>query len=360
MTRALVTGAAGFIGSHVVRSLLARGHEVVALHRPSDDTRNLEGLPVHRVGGDVLDAECLRAAMEGCGWVFHLAAIFALWTRDAGHMRRVNVEGTRLVLSCARSLKVSRVVHTSSIARFGGQGLSVEATEESPFRLGPTGDAYSLSKRDAHEVAEAAARDGQDVVLVAPCGPLGPGDVGPTPTGRLLLALSEAPVMAVVPTRTCFADVRAMAEAHVLAAERGERGASYLLGQENLGMEELVARAARVLGRKIPTLALPYGAVSVFARAASALADRVTRRAPLLTPEAVAIARLGLSARCDKAQRELGMPIMSLDLALGDAFRYWAEGGYMGSSGRRARVLRRLDPPGGMRPGKRENWPNAL
>src|SRR5262249_26156598 len=147
--RTLVTGAAGFIGAHVVRALVDAGHEVRALHLPTDDTRALAGVDVERVAGDVTDRECMRRAVDGRDWVFHLAAVYALWTRDPARMRRVNVEGTREVLDAAARAGVARVVYTSSIARFGGQGLARRATETSPFALGATGDLYSRTKAEA-------------------------------------------------------------------------------------------------------------------------------------------------------------------------------------------------------------------
>lgn len=151
--KALVTGAAGFIGAHVARQLLAAGHQVRALHRPGEDVSNLAGLALEPVAGDVTDLAGMRAAMAGCDQVFHLAAIYALWLPDPGRMRAVNVDGTATVLRAAREAGVRRVVHCSSIARFGGQGPGVRATEASRFALGPTGDAYAQSKADAHEVA---------------------------------------------------------------------------------------------------------------------------------------------------------------------------------------------------------------
>ena len=165
--RALVTGAAGFIGSNVVRALLAEGHDVRALHLPREDVRNLRGLDVERFAGDVTDRARMREAARGRDVVFHLAAIYALWERAPGAMHRVNVGGTRVVLDAARDAGVRRVVFTSSIARFGGQGPGRRATETSPFALGDTGDAYSRTKQLAHEVAREAARD-LDVTIVAP------------------------------------------------------------------------------------------------------------------------------------------------------------------------------------------------
>ncbi|MBS2017331.1 MAG: SDR family oxidoreductase [Deltaproteobacteria bacterium] len=328
--RALVTGAAGFIGSNVVRALVERGHDVRALHLPREDVRNLRGLDIERVAGDVTSKDDLRRAMKGRDVVFHLAAIYALWTRDADRMVRVNVEGTRNVLDVAREEDVRRVVHTSSIARFGGQGPSRRATEESEFALGPTGDRYAKSKADAHEVAVEAARAGQDVVIVAPCGPIGPGDAGPTPTGRLLLSAVKMPVAVVANTSTNFADVRDMATAHVLAAERGVRGETYLLGCRDLSLREIAQMALDAMGiRKKRIVVAPFCVADAAARGMRFVADRVTKKAPLLTPEAVAIARLGLRADCTKAVRELGMPQSPLEGAVGDAMRWFAREGYV-------------------------------
>nr|MDQ3036268.1 NAD-dependent epimerase/dehydratase family protein [Myxococcota bacterium] len=207
--RALVTGAAGFVGGSVVRQLCEQGAEVRALVLPTDDLRNLRGLDVDIRLGDVSDRASVARAMRGVDRAFHVAAIYALWTPDRGaRMRTVNVDGTRIVLEEARRAGVARVVHTSSIARFGGQGRGRRATESSPFALGPTRSVYAESKRAAHEVALEAARAGQDVVIVAPCGPLGPGDVRPTPTGRLLIECLRLPVIAVTRTVTNFIDVR--------------------------------------------------------------------------------------------------------------------------------------------------------
>lgn len=326
--KALVTGSAGFIGSNVVRTLLLDGHDVRALHLPGEDLRNLRGLDVELVPGDVTDLAAMRSATRGCEVVFHLAAVYALWTKDAGLMQRVNVEGTRNVLDAARAEGVRRVVHTSSIARFGGQGPRSRATEESAFALGATGDAYSRSKADAHEVAVNAAR-AQDVVIVAPCGPVGPGDAGPTPTGRLLLSAVKMPVALVADTTTNFADVRDMARAHVLAAERGARGETYLLGCRDVSLAVIAQMALDALGARKPVVVAPFIAASLVAHGLRFVADRITRRPPLFTPHAVRIARLGLRADCTKAVRELGMPQSPIETAVADAMAWFGREGYL-------------------------------
>lgn len=328
--RALVTGAAGFVGSHVARLLVEDGFDVRALVLPSDDLRNLRGLDVDVRLGDVTDPTSVARAVRGAELVFHLAAIYALWTPDRGaRMRRVNVEGTRVVLEAARRAGVRRVVHTSSIARFGGQGPHRRATEQSPFALGATGSTYAISKRDAHEVALAAAREGQDVVIAAPCGPLGPGDVGPTPTGRLLLSCLRLPAIFVTRTITNFVDVRDVARGHLLAAERGRSGETYLLGNRDLSLAELARLALRVSGRSAPVVEVPWAAARAAAHALALGADRITRRAPPITPEAIAIAELGLAADASKAVRELGMPRTPIERALEDALAWWAREGHL-------------------------------
>lgn len=322
--RALVTGAAGFIGSNVVRALLRRSADVRALHLPGESLRALDGVECERVAGDVTDAAAMARAVRGCDVVFHLAAVYALWTRDGGaRMRRVNVEGTRIVLAAAREAGARRVVHTSSIARFGGQGMHRRATEESPFALGWTGDPYAASKNEAHAVAVDAARE-QDVVIVAPCGPIGPGDIGPTPTGRLLLSTLTAPVVLAAPTMTNFIDVRDCAEGHVLAAERGVRGETYLLGHRDLWMEDIARMALRATGKKKPIVVAPFAAAEAAGAVARAWADRISHRAPLFTAEAVRIARLGLRADCTKAVTALGLPQSPLETAVADAVEWFA------------------------------------
>jgi dihydroflavonol-4-reductase len=319
MKHALVSGASGFIGAHVVRELLARDVRVRALVLPGDPAPNLDGLAIERTTGDVCDPASLAAAMRDIDHVFHLAAVYQLWTRDRTLMHRVNVEGTRNILVAARTAGVQRVIHTSSIARFGGQGLDRQATEHSPFALGVTGDVYSQTKADSHELAVAAARAGQDVVIVAPTGPIGPGDLAPTPTGRLLLTCATLPVVMVVRSVCNFGDVRAIAEGHVLAALHGRTGESYLLGGRDLTFAQIAELALAAVGRGAPIVELPHAVAALGGAVLSTFADRITHRAPPVTREAAAIARLGLAADCSKAMRDLGWRPRPIDDAVRDA-----------------------------------------
>lgn len=325
--KALVTGAGGFVGNHVVRALLSAGHDVRALVLPREPRTNLAGLDVEIAVGDVTSAGDVASATRGVDAVFHLAAIYALWLRDPERMWNVNVKGTANVLAAA-ARSGARVVHTSSIARFGGQGRGRRATEASAFRLGLTGDRYSISKNAAHELAVRAAREGQDVVIAAPCGPIGPGDVAPTPTGKLLLACLSLPIVTVTATRTNFIDVRDVALGHLRAFERGARGDVFLLGHRDLSLAELARMALRVLGRDRPIVEVP----ALAAHAAGALSvalTRLTGRAPLLTPEAARIADLGLAADCSHAIRTLELPCTPIERAVEDSLAWFATHGYL-------------------------------
>ena len=336
--KALVTGGGGFIGSNVVRELLKEGVHTRVLLREGEDERNLQDLDVEKIHGDVRDSSTLSEAVDGCQWVFHLAAIYALWLPKMEVMRDVNVQGTRNVLQSALDKNVERVVYTSTIAVFGGQGLDRDATEESPFALGSTGNLYTISKYESHQVALSFVEKGLDLTIVAPCGPIGPGDVGPTPTGSFLLNGVNAPVCPLVETVSNFGDVRDMARGHVLAAQKGRTGESYLLGTENLSFSEMSALAQDVVGIRRRMIPVPYPLLKVAAHAMKKTADWGIKRPPLITPTDVEIARKGLRADCSKARRELGLPQNPLKNAIRDALVWFAENGYI----RREQVRRKL------------------
>lgn len=327
--KALVTGGAGFIGSHVVRALIDRGIDVRVLLCPGEKTVNIDDLDVERVTGDVLDVGGLAEAIRGCDQVYHLAAIYALWLPDPGLMERVNVEGTRNVLTCSAEAGVSRVVHTSSIAAFGGAGLDADATEESPFHLESTGNLYARTKYDSHKIAEEFAASGLDVRIACPCAPFGPGDLGPTPTGRLLLSLLNLPAAFILRSANNLVDVRDVAEGHVLAAEKGRTGESYLLGNENCSHEDLAEIVYSITGVKKKLLAFPVPLLSTLSRAMVLWSEHVSRKPPLLTPDTVRIAELGLRADCSKAFTELGLPRRPLAESVRDALVWFADHGYI-------------------------------
>ncbi|MFD2178473.1 SDR family oxidoreductase [Veronia pacifica] len=336
--KVLVTGSAGFIGGHVVRQLLKHSYQVKAMHLPNENLANLQGLPVETVAADITDRASLKLAMEDCDYVIHLAAIYKLWLPDPLLMDKVNVQGTRNVLELAKELDIKRVVYTSSIARFGGQGSGIDATEKSPFALGITGDPYPISKAAGHEIAVKAANDGQDVVICAPTGPLGPGDISPTPTGRFILTCATMPIITSLDSAVNFADVRDIALGHVLALEKGVSGESYLLGHKNLSIRQLAETVSEVLGVKKIIIPVPFALVSISSYFTLSYSQWISRKDPLFTPTSIHIAKLGLTADCSKAVNELGLPQTPLDVAIADALIWFSKNDYIKCSSLKRRI----------------------
>ena len=336
ITKILVTGGAGFIGSHVVKLLLQRNYQVRVLHLQGERLDNLADVidQIELQAGDITEYQQVLNAIAGCDQVIHLAAIYALWLPDQELMRRVNVTGTDNILRAAREIKLGRVVCTSSIARFGGQGVDVygkvkPATEESPFALAASKSVYAITKAEGHEVAVNAAKAGQDVVICAPTGPVGPGDISPTPTGKLILTVATLPLLATPNTVTNFADVRDIAFGHVLALEEGKTGETYLLGNENVSALELAKLTMEILDIKKPVIAVPFILAKIGGYLALWFTQIISRKPPLITPEAVAISELHLAADCSKAVSELGLPQTELKTSLIDALIWFSKNGYI-------------------------------
>ena len=335
-SKIFVTGGAGFIGSHVVKLLLQRSYQVKVLHLPNEKLDNLADVreQIELQTGDITEYSQVIAAMKGCDQVIHLAAVYALWLPDQELMRRVNVQGTENILRAAKELSLGRVVCTSSIARFGGQGCDVygkvkSGTENSPFALAATKSVYAITKAEGHEVAVNAAKAGQDVVICAPTGPVGPGDIGPTPTGKLILTVATLPLLATPDTVTNFGDVRDIALGHVLALEKGKTGETYLLGHQNVSALELARLTMDILQIKKTVIPVPFKLAKIGGYLALWFTQYISRKPPLITPEAVAISELHLAVDCSKAVKELGLPQTDIKISLTDALIWFANNGYI-------------------------------
>ena len=247
--KAFVTGATGFVGSHVARALANHGADLRLLVRASSPTRNIDGLHAERVVGDLREPDSLRTAIAGCEVVFHVAADYRLWTRDAADMQsmyRSNVEGTRALIDAARQAGVRRIVYCSSVATMGFTGNGRPADENSPVRLEDMIGHYKRSKFIAEQVAIEAGRSGGDVVVVNPTTPVGEGDVKPTPTGRIILDFLKRKFPAYVDTGLNLVDVREVARGHIAALEKGTPGERYILGGENLTLKQILDKLAAI------------------------------------------------------------------------------------------------------------------
>jgi dihydroflavonol-4-reductase len=344
--KAFVTGATGFLGSHVARVLAEQGAELRLLVRPSSDLRNLDGLKADRVVGDLRDSASIEKALSGCEVVFHVAADYRLWVRDPVEMYRSNVEGTRALIDAARKSGVRRVVYTSSVATMGfssnhagaellsaGQpGAAVPtravADEDSPVSLAGMIGHYKRSKFMAEQVAVEAARSGVDVVIVNPTTPIGERDIKPTPTGRIVVDFLKRKFPAYVETGLNLVDATECARGHVQALEKGRAGERYILGGENLTLKQILDRLAAITNLPSPTVKLPY----IFALAAGVVDEMVTGRLlgrePRATIDAVRMGRKMMFVSSAKAERELGWRTVPVDGALRRSVEWFRANGY--------------------------------
>ena len=324
----LVTGATGFVGSAVARALLARGHRVRVLARPNSDRRNLGGLAVEIAEGAMEDPRSLARAVAGCRYVYHVAADYRIWVPDPAPMFRANVDGTRDLLTAALEAGAERVVYTSSVATLGlVPGGS--ATEETPSSVDDMIGPYKRSKFAAEQVARGLARErGLPVVIVNPSTPVGPGDIKPTPTGRLIVEAARGQMPAFVDTGLNIVHVDDVAEGHLAAAENGRIGERYILGGENMALAEILAEVAQAVGRRPPWLRVPHSVLFPVAIGAE-LAARATGRDPFVTLDGVRMSRKKMYFSSEKASRELGYRSRPAREAIADAVCWFRDNGYL-------------------------------
>jgi dihydroflavonol-4-reductase len=326
--RAFVTGATGFLGSHVARVLAEQGAELRLLVRPTSNLKNLEGLKAETAVGDLRDPASLQKAMAGYDIVFHVAADYRLWVRDSNEMYRSNVEGTRAILESARKNAVRRVVYTSSVATIGFAADGSPADEDSPVALADMIGHYKRSKFMAEQIALEAGRSGMQVVTVNPTTPVGEQDVKPTPTGRIVVDFLKRKFPAYVETGLNLVDVRDCARGHVMALEKGRSGERYILGGENLTLKQILDKLGNITGLPSPNIKLPYA----FAFAAGVFGEMITGRMlhgdPRATVDTVRLGRKKMFASSRKAERELGWRIVPVEDALRRAVEWFRKNGY--------------------------------
>ena len=331
---AFVTGATGFLGSHVARALAEQGASLRLLVRPTSNLKNLEGLKAETVTGDLRDPASLEKAMAGCEAVFHVAADYRLWVRDPQEMYLSNVEGTRGLLEAARKNEVRCVVYTSSVAAIGFTGNGQPADEDSPVSLADMIGHYKRSKFMAEQVALQAGRDatcssGMRVVTVNPTTPVGERDIKPTPTGRIILDFLKRKFPAYVETGLNLVDVRECALGHVAALEKGKSGERYILGGEDLTLKQILDKLGEISGLPSPTVKLPYFVAYAAGLVDENISGRLLGREPRATVETVRMGRKKMWASSAKAERELGWKIFPADNALRRAVEWFRANGYV-------------------------------
>jgi len=324
----LVTGAAGFLGSHVARLLVERGERVRVLIRPTSATRALEVLECDRVVGDLRDQGSLERATAGVDTVFHVAADYRLWARDPREIYQSNVSGTRNLLEAAQRAGVRKFVYTSTVATIAvprGGSLPDERTATSIGEM--IGD-YKRTKWLAEQEALKFAAMGLPVIIVNPTTPIGPGDAKPTPTGRIIVDFLNGRMPAYVDTGLNFVPVEDAAAGHLLAADRGRVGERYILGGENLKLKEVLGMLAGASGRSAPRVRLPHVA-ALAAGYVDAAISRLSGREPRIPLDGVRMARHSMFVDAQKARRELGFAPGKVAAALERAVRWYESNGYV-------------------------------
>jgi dihydroflavonol-4-reductase len=326
--KCFVTGATGFLGSHVARRLLARGADLRLLVRSTSRTDNIDDLPAEHVVGDLRDLESLRKGMAGCEFVFHVAADYRLWAQHGQELYDSNVQGTRNILQAARDAGVRRVVYTSSVATMGFGNNGRVTDEGTPVSLDNMIGDYKRSKFMAERLVIEAGQAGQNVVMVNPTTPIGERDIKPTPTGRIVVDFLRRKFPAYVDTGLNLVDVVDCAEGHLLAMEKAVPGERYILGGENLRLKQILDKLAAITGLSSPKVKLPYAMAYATGVVDTLLTGTIRKREPRVTLDSVRMGRKKMFVTSAKAERELGWNPRPVDDALRRAVEWFQAHGY--------------------------------
>ncbi len=327
----LVTGATGFVGAALVRRLLAEGAAVRVLARARANRRLLEGLPVEIAVGDLTDPATLDRAVAGCEAVFHLAADYRLWARDPGEIYRTNLEGTRALMVAAGTAGVRRIVYTSSVATLGTRRDGGNADETTPVDLADMVGHYKRSKYLAEDAVKDLAAQGLPVVIVNPSAPIGPRDIRPTPTGRIIVDAARGRIPVFVETGLNVVHVDDVAAGHLLAYQHGRIGERYILGSENLSLATILETVAGLVGLPAPRIRIPWAAAMGVACLCELAARVGLVREPMATRDAVRMSRKLMFFSSERARRELGYSARPADEAIRDAVDWFRSNGYLGA-----------------------------
>ena len=336
--KAFVTGATGFVGSHVARALAEQGADLRLLVRSSSRTDNIAELRAEVVKGDLCQPESLRKAMSGCEFVFHVAADYRIWVRDPEQMYRANVEGTRAIIQAAQETGVRRVIYCSSVATMGFTRTGEIVDESTPVSLDDMVGHYKRSKFMAEQIALEAGRKGANIVVVNPTTPIGERDIKPTPTGRIVVDFLNRKFPAYVDTGLNLADVKEVARGHLLAMEKARPGERYILGGENLTLKQILDKLAALTGLPSPSMKVPHAVAMGFAAFDQLFTGVLMGKEPRATIDAVKMGRKKMYASSAKAERELGYRVVAVEDALRRAVEWFRVNHYAERVGQMAAV----------------------
>jgi len=321
----LVTGATGFLGSAIARELLSDGRKIKLLTRGNADRQNIEGLDAEVVEGDLRDRESLKSAMKGCSALFHAAAYYSLWDRDKKLIYDINVQGTRNILETALELDIGRVVYTSTVGCIGLSEDRSPTNEDHPMNPSTLSNDYKISKFQAEKIALEMHGRGLPVVIVNPSTPIGPRDIKPTPTGKIVLDFLHGKMPAYLDTGLNLIDVADCARGHILAEEKGKPGERYILGNQNMSLKEILLALEKITGIKAPSIKMPYWVAYAAGLACETISNLVTQKPPAVPLAGVKMAKYFMYFDSSKAIRELGLPQNPVENALSQSVQWFQD-----------------------------------
>ncbi|MFP6638519.1 MAG: hopanoid-associated sugar epimerase [Nitrospinaceae bacterium] len=321
----LITGATGFLGSALARELLKDGRPLKLLTRKNSDTRNIDDLDCEIACGDLRNKESLKSALRGCKTLYHTAAYYSLWSRDKKIIYDINVQGTRNILEAALEVDIEKVVYTSTVGCIGLSDKGRSANEDQPMDPSTLCNDYKQSKYEAEQIAHEMVGRGLPIVIVNPSTPVGPRDIKPTPTGKIILDFLNRKMPAYIDTGLNLIDVTDCARGHILAEEKGRLGERYILGNKNMSLKDILLALEALTGIKAPHIKLPYWVAYSAGLACELASDYITHRAPAVPLAGVKMAKYFMYFDPSKAVRELGLPQNPVENALRKAIQWFKE-----------------------------------
>ena len=327
--KTLVTGSTGFLGSAVLRELLDDGREVKVLIRKGTNTANIDGLDVEIAYGDLRDSESLQSALKGCDILYHVAAYYSLWDRDQQLIYEINVEGTRKILQAAQEKGLEKIVYTSTVGCIGLNDDTTPATEKTFFNKNTLSNDYKKSKYQAEQVVLEFARNGLPVVIVNPSTPVGPRDIKPTPTGKIILDFLNREMPAYLDTGLNLIDVKDCARGHILAEQKGVPGERYILGNQDLSLFDILVMLGTITGLKAPSIKMPFWLALSAGWICEMVSNHITGKPPAVPLAGVKMAKYFMYFDSSKAVRKLGLPQNPVENALRQSVDWFKKNNYV-------------------------------
>ena len=327
--KTLVTGSTGFLGSAVLRELLDDGREVKVLIRKGANTANIDGLDVEIAYGDLRDSESLQSALNGCSTLYHAAAYYSLWDRDQQLIYEINVEGTRKILQASQKKGLEKIVYTSTVGCIGLNDDTTPATEKTFFNKNTLSNNYKKSKYQAEQVVLEFARSGLPVVIVNPSTPVGPRDIKPTPTGKIILDFLNREMPAYLDTGLNLIDVKDCARGHILAEKKGISGERYILGNQDLSLFDILVMLETITGLKAPSIKMPFWVALSAGWICEMVSNHITGKPPAVPLAGVKMAKYFMYFDSSKAVRKLGLPQNPVENALRQSVDWFKKNNYV-------------------------------